>query len=73
MEPKTIAQVCRLQIGDRFYRANDSTKKMFTKVEVKPKRGKYIILKDGGLKDGDKKPHYFMPDTPVVFMRHTNS
>jgi hypothetical protein len=70
MERNTVTTIDVLQMGDRFYKAGNAKKEMYTVVKVKPLKNKYFILVYGALKDGEKYPVHIKKETKLVFVRH---
>lgn len=71
MERNTMTTVDKLRIGDRFYRASDKNKTMWTKVEAPVKKTFFQTYRHHARKDGDKYAIDVRSDLQVVFMRHT--
>ena len=69
MKSKQLTTVDQLQIGDRFYKAGDQKKKVWTKVHHETKVRNYQTYKHWGLPDGEKWPQALKGNSPVVFLR----
>ncbi len=70
MERNTQTTIKQLQVGDRFYKANDKKKTVYTVVEAEVKKTHFQTYKHQALKDGEQHPEYFKADTLVIFLRH---
>lgn len=81
MERNTVTNIARLQIGDRFYKANDKHKIVFEKVEHETKKTAYQTYKHWaveakycrGTLTADQIEMYAKPinsATEVIFLRH---
>ena len=73
MERNTITTIDKLEFGDRFYKASDKTRKVYTKVPVRPLKNKYRTLQYGALKDGEKFPNHMTVEIQLVFLRHAET
>lgn len=73
MEKNTKTTIENLQIGDRFYKANDRHKTMFTKVQHESKVTHYQTYQHWALKDAERYPLAMKADTQVVFLRHVQA
>jgi hypothetical protein len=70
MKRNELTTVDKLRIGDRFHKAGDQKKKVWTKVENETKVTNYQTYKHWGLPDGEKWPQALKGNSPVVFLRH---
>lgn len=69
MERNTVTEVKHLLPGDRFYKQKDKSKKVYEKVEEKPKETQYQTYKHFAKVPGQKFAIPFKSDTMVVFLR----
>lgn len=69
MERNKLTTVDQLQIGDRFYKAGDQKKKVWTKVHNQAKVTNYQTYNHWGVPDGEKWPQALKGNSPVVFLR----
>ncbi|WP_346237745.1 hypothetical protein ABDK00_001545 [Niabella insulamsoli] len=72
MERNTITTVDKLQLGDRFYKANDKNKTVLTKVESEIKVTIYRTYRHFAKTDKEKFPQPINANTRVVFLRNEN-
>ena len=72
MDRNTPTTVDQLQTGDRFFKAADKKREMWTMlpVLVKPKKTFYKTYKYQANKDGAPHPDYMNGNTKVIFIRH---
>jgi hypothetical protein len=70
MNRLTITTVDKLTISDRFYKAKDKSKSIWTLVPSKKLVTKYRTYKHSALKDGTRHPEFVNAETQVVFLRH---
>jgi hypothetical protein len=70
MERLTSTTVDKLCIGDRFYKAKDKAKQVWTLVPSKKVVTKYRTYSYSALKDGTKHSEFVNADTQVIFLRH---
>ncbi len=78
MERNTVTTIDQLQVGDRFYKANDKNKRMFQKVKAGSNGEKYVRTRYktySHFAKADKELHPVMIErtTAVVFIRNANS
>lgn len=70
MNRGTLTIIEKLQVGDRFHRAGDQKKVVWTKVEHQTKVTNYQAYKHWAVKDGERYPQALKHNSPVVFLRH---
>jgi hypothetical protein len=72
MERNTATTIDKLLTGDRFYKAGDKNKEVYTVWDGKTKRTKWQTYKYHALKDGEKYPVAIKATTQIIFLRHAN-
>lgn len=70
MEKNTLTTVDKLQIGDRFYKAGDRKKELWTKVEAQKKVTYFQTYVHWAKKDKEVHPQALKANSPVIFLRH---
>jgi len=64
-----LTTIDQLQIGDRFYKANDKKKHPYTLTECDAKKTFFRTYKYFATKDGERNPMPLVSTTQVVFLR----
>lgn len=70
MDRGTLTSIMELKAGDRFYRAKDKKKHVFTMIEHEKKVTYYRTYRFWAQQDGFLHPQSFNGTTEVVFLRH---
>ena len=73
MEKFTITYLYKLNVGDRFYKLKDRTKKVYEMVEAEPKRTRYRTYSFWGKADDADELTAFAGNTEVVFVRRNEN
>lgn len=70
MERLTVTTIDKLQVGDRFYKAADRQKAVWTKVQHDVKITNFQTYKYFALKDGSRHPEAISKTTSLIFLKH---